>query len=472
MSLYSAMLAGVAGLQSNSTALAAISQNIANVNTVGYKTNNADFETLVTSTTGDSTYSAGGVTTTNQQFVTQQGSMTQTDSPTDLAITGQGMFVTNTQPTSVNANSNVLFTRAGSFTTNSEGYLENAAGLYLMGWPANSAGTISTSNSLSSLQPININALSGAVSPTSTASVTGNLNAALAESQNAAITNGTYSPTTATDSMTAYDASAATPTGVQPDFTMQIPISDSLGGQHILQVDFLNASTAANPNQWDVEVQTVPTSDVPGNGASVPGQVAYGTATFSSSGQLTGLSLTDSQTGNALNSPSTGVADLNLNWDPSLGLGANAQPVALDLSALTQYSTASSVSGVITNGTTFGSLSSVSVGQDGTVTATFNNGTSRAIAQIAMATFPNEDGLQSVNGDAYQATTASGAYNLTTAGSSGAGTIASSALEASTVDLSTEFTDLITTQSAYSAASKVITTADNMTQSLLQIIQG
>jgi flagellar hook protein FlgE len=298
------------------------------------------------------------------------------------------------------------------------------------------------------------------------------VNAQLAEDQSTAVTTGTYDPTTAANSMTAYDASASTPTGVKPDFTIQIPISDSLGGQHTLQVDFLNDSTSTNPNQWEVEVQTVPASDVPGNGTSVEGQVAYGTATFSSSGQLTGLNLTDSQTGNALTSSATGQADLNINWDPSLGLAAGTQQVSLDLSGLTQYSTASSVSSVDTNGTTFGSLSTVSVGSDGVVTATFNNGTSRAIAQIAMATFPNEDGLQSVNGDAYQATTASGAYNLTTAGEAGAGTIASSALEASTVDLSTEFTDLITTQSAYSAASKVITTADNMTQSLLQIIQG
>lgn len=469
MSLYSAMLAGVAGLQSNSTALAAISQNIANVNTVGYKSNNAAFETLVTTSTGDSTYSAGGVTTNNQQFVTQQGSMTQTSSPTDLAITGQGMFVTNTQPTTVNANSQVLFTRAGSFTTDKAGYLENAAGLYLMGWPADNQGNIATSNSLSSLTPININALSGAVSETSSASVTGNVNATQTESAAATAAAasppgaGAYNPTT--NSMTAYSASSGT--GVAPDFTIQIPVSDSLGGQHILQVDFLKTST---PNTWDVEVQTVPTSDAPGAGTAPQGQIAYGTATFNSTGGLTGLNLTDSTTGTS--TTSSGTQALNINWNTSLGLNSTSQSINLDLTGLTQYASNSSVTGVVTNGTTFGSLSSVSVGGDGTVTATFNNGTSRAIAKIAMATFPNENGLLAVNGDAYQATTASGAYNLTTAGEGGAGKIASSALEASTVDLSTEFTSLITTQSAYSAASKVITTADNMTQALLAIIQG
>src|ERR1700722_8063405 len=151
MSLYSAMLAGGAGLQTNSTALAAISQNIANVNTVGYKVQGTDFETLVTSPSGAGAYAAGGVTTTNSQFVTQQGSSTQTSSPTDLAISGQGMFVTNSQPTAVRGNGQVLCTRAGSFTPDSSGYLVNSAGLYLMGWAADTQGNITTSNTLSSL---------------------------------------------------------------------------------------------------------------------------------------------------------------------------------------------------------------------------------------------------------------------------------------------------------------------------------
>jgi flagellar hook protein FlgE len=466
MSLYSAMLAGVSGLQANSSALAAISDNIANVNTIGYKNNTVEFESLVTNSTTGSTYSAGGVTTSNQQFVTQQGSPNQTSSPTDLAIAGQGMFVTSTAPTALNANSQVLFTRAGSFTTDSAGYLKNAAGLYLMGWAADAQGNISPANSLTSLSPINIDALSGAVSATSAASLSGNLDVAqtISSAATAAATTppstGAYDPTT--NSMTAYDASATTPTGVKPDFTMQIPVSDSLGGQHTLQVDFLKSSTA---NQWDVEIQATPTSDIPG--ATPPGQIAYGTATFDpATGALTGISLTGSVTG----TPTTTNASLDVNWAASLGV-TSPQSIDLNLSGLTQYASASSVQQVITNGTTFGNLSSVSVDKAGYVTATFDNGTSRKIAQVAMATFPNEDGLQAVNGNAYQATAASGAYNLKTAGSGGAGTIASSALEASTVDLSSEFTNLIITQRAYTASSKIITTADQMTQDLLAIIR-
>ena len=215
-----------------------------------------------------------------------------------------------------------------------------------------------------------------------------------------------------------------------------------------------------------MEIQTTAAGDL---AAGTPaGQIAAGTATFESNGALTGINITGA---NVVGTSSPADTTLNVPWNPSLGV-TSPQPLTLNLSSLTQLSSASTQGPTTTNGTTFGSLSSVAVDKAGMVNATFSNGTTRQIAQIAMATFPNEDGLLAVNGNAYQATAQSGGYALQTAGSGGAGTIASSSLEASTVDLSTEFTDLITTQSAYSAASKVITTADNMTQALLAIIQG
>jgi flagellar hook protein FlgE len=466
------MLAGVAGLQSNSAALAAISENIANVNTVGYKNNQVDFETLVTNSANTGTFDAGGVSTVNQQFVTQQGSATQTSSPTDLAIAGQGMFVTSAQPTSPGANGQVLFTRAGSFTTDNAGFLKNSAGLYLMGWPADALGNITPSTSLSSLTPINVTTLSGQVSATTAASMTGNLDAA--QTLSAAATAAAASPpgagaySASTNSMTNYAPNATPATGVKPDFTMQIPVSDSLGGQHTLQIDFLK--DADTPNTWNVEIQDTANPSILTGGSN---QIASGTLSFSSNGALSAVNLTGANivSGGSLTTATlaNGTA-INLPWATSTGLAA--QTLNLNLADLTQFASTSEQQQVTTNGTTFGALSSVSVDKNGFVDATFDNGTTRQIAQVAMATFPNEDGLLAVNGNAYQATAASGNYNLKAAGTGGAGTIASSALEASTVDLSTQFTDLITTQSAYSAASKVITTADNMTQALLAIIQG
>jgi flagellar hook protein FlgE len=164
-----------------------------------------------------------------------------------------------------------------------------------------------------------------------------------------------------------------------------------------------------------------------------------------------------------------------VNWAANLGVAAQQITVGIGgttgSGALTQAVSPSVVSSINTNGTPFGSLSAISIGQNGMVTATFNNGTTRQIAQVALATFPNVDGLTAVNGDAYLASQDAGEFSLKTAGTGGAGTLASSTLETSTVDLSSEFTNLIIAQQAYDASSKVITTADQMTQALLQVIQ-
>ncbi len=145
MSLNSAMLAGVSGLAANSAALAAISQNIANVNTVGYKRSQGEFQTLVNSQTrAGGSYSAGGVMANTRAFVSQEGQLQRTTASTDLAVSGQGFFVTTTQAENVGATDTRLFTRAGAFRVDNLGYLKNSAGLYLQGWPVDSNGEIAT----------------------------------------------------------------------------------------------------------------------------------------------------------------------------------------------------------------------------------------------------------------------------------------------------------------------------------------
>jgi flagellar hook protein FlgE len=138
---------------------------------------------------------------------------------------------------------------------------------------------------------------------------------------------------------------------------------------------------------------------------------------------------------------------------------------------MSQLNSQSVVQSVNTNGTAFGNLTSINIDANGKVTAAFDNGVTRSIAEVAIATFPNPDGLNSVSGDAYSVSLASGTYNFKAPGSGGAGTISPSTLEASTVDLSSEFASLITTQRAYSASSKIITTADQMLQDLINIIR-
>ncbi len=469
MSINSALSAGVSGLEANTSALSAISQNISNVDTVGYKSDQVDFNDLVTAANATGTYSAGGVSSVTMQNVDQQGSTTQTSSPTDLAISGQGMFVTTQSPANISATTPVLFTRAGSFTPDSNGYLENSAGLYLMAWPADSQGNILNAGSnLSSLAPVNVKSIGGAVSATTTATINANLNASQAVS--AAETNSTYSPTTAADSMSAYDA--ANGTGVKPDFTLQVPVSDSEGGQHTLQYDFLKNSAA---NTWDVEVQAVPATDVQNASGDVAGQVAYGTVVFNTDGSINTSASTLPTSLSIGASSTTPSAAGSVSWAGSLGVAAQTVNISLSpgsgTSGLTQEASDSVVQSVSTNGTPYGNLSSVAIATNGTITATFNNGTNRVIGQVALATFPNVNGLTATSGDAYVSSTTSGLYSLKAPGSGGAGTVASSELESSTVDLSSEFANLIVTQRAYTASSKIITTADEMTQDLLNIIR-
>ena len=135
---------------------------------------------------------------------------------------------------------------------------------------------------------------------------------------------------------------------------------------------------------------------------------------------------------------------------------------------ITQFDSASALTGSTVNGALFGSLSGVTVGTDGIVTANYSNGLSQNIYQIPLATFANPDGLTAVSGTAYTASTASGGATLNAPNTDGTGTIESSMLEGSTVDIDTEFSDLITTQNAYSAAARIVTTADQMLQTLDQ----
>ena len=480
MSLNSAMQAGVSGLVANSAALATISNNIANVNTVGYKQGETDFESLITSTDGDSSENSGGVIATTRNLIDQQGQLTQTDSPLDLAISGQGFFVTTNQATNVTATDPRLFTRAGSFTVNSQGYLVNSAGLVLQGWLADSAGNIATNpSSLTSLQSINVSQVGGAVSPTTTIGINANLDSSQtvsAAATAAAATPpaaGAYDP--ATNSMAMYNSNPAT--GVAPDYSIQVPISDSQGGQHTVQIDFLKSST---PDQWYAEIVAVPASDVVDGSGLSNGQIATGVVAFTPTGQIDTANTTlfsgasPTLTFGASNATAPGAGQVN--WAASLGIAA--QTVSLNLSGgagstggLTQLDSQSVTQSITTNGTAFGNLTNVEIDSSGIVTAVFSNGVTRPIAEVAIATFSNPVDLTPVSGDAFQVSQDSGTYTLESPGSGGAGQIDSKTLESSTVDLSSQLTDLITSQSAYSASSKIITTANQMMQALLNIVQ-
>lgn len=582
MSLNSAMLAGVSGLAANSAALAAISQNIANVNTVGYKRTAAEFQTLVNSqTSSGGSYSAGGVTTNNRSFISQEGQLQRTISTTDLAIAGQGFFVVTDKAEGVASTDTRLFTRAGAFTVDKQGYLKNSAGLYLQGWPVDSNGDISIDPSdLSRLRSINIGSVGGTAEPTTRVQINANLRStqeasAAASAQtykgvsdtasashdvsvryartganayDVVIKSGsqkidasaTFDPTTGAltgltingqnsgtattvggppptqiqfspvsgpaytlnladiglntsvaaklkydptvNSMAMYNADDDNPVGVKPDFKMNIPVSDSKGGQRNLEIRFLKSD---EPNIWNAEIVAVPAGDVVTGAPYTNGQIKTGKIAFTPSGRLdvetmrnwpAGTGLFDDPTQATLQFGQSDPNNLTLApgevaWAEGLGIAAQAVTLDLNTSAggLSQLNTASVVQSTVTNGTAFGNLSEITIDESGFVTAIFDNGVMRRIAQVAVATFPSPDSLREVSGNAYAVSLQSGTFNLKAAGTGGAGEIAAKQLESSTVDLSAEFTGLITTQRAYSASSKIITTADEMLAELINI---
>jgi flagellar hook protein FlgE len=232
-------------------------------------------------------------------------------------------------------------------------------------------------------------------------------------------------------------------------------------------MSFLKDDTVGKANNWHVEVRVDPASDL--EPATDAGLLESGDLTFKPDGtvdttasaafltKLDALTIGDSK------------ATTGKHWAADLGIDKNV--LKIDPAGLTQLSGASAVNKVSVDGTPFGSLSGVSVDDAGMVTAIFANGSTRKIAQLAIATFTNPDGLSPTSGDSFSQTGNSGAYSLKSAGTGGAGKISPSSLEASTVDLSTEFTGLNTTQRAYSASSKIITTADQMLEQLLAIKQ-
>lgn len=466
MSINTAMLAGVSGLKANSTALAAISDNIANVNTVGYKRTQADFQTLVTGQSGRGVYSAGGVLATPRQYVSSGGVLQRTGSSTDLGITGNGFFVVTQRPENLTITDARSFTRAGNFTVDELGYLRNGAGLYLQGWMADPNGIITTNPSdLSRMDTLNVLGVGGVAEPTTRVGV----NANFQSSQPLSAELPTYN--SSTNSMAMYDAS--TGVGVKPDFEIQIPVSDSKGGQRTITLGVLRSATS---NEWYAEVYAQPAGDVATGAGLTNGQLATGTLRFTQDGRLDlaastlfGGSTTPTLTLGSSDAAAPGAGAAN--W--AAGLGISGQTIQLDLdgaaSGISQYDSQSVVQSITANGTPFGNLTSTEIDENGLVTAVFDNGVTRVIGQVGIATFPNPDGLTAVNGNAYRVSSESGTYSLKIPGTGGAGILSPYTLEGSTVDLSTEFTGLITTQRAYSASSKIITTADQMLEELINI---
>jgi flagellar hook protein FlgE len=422
MSLFGAMVSGISALNAHSQSLGIISDNISNVNTVGYKASDTRFSSLVTSQASTSSYSPGGVRPNPITFVEKQGLLQVSDSSTDVALNGEGMIVVTNVPTKTSG-TEYLFTRAGSFTTDKNGNLVNTAGYYLQGWKTDNNGVPSTTNLsiLTGLETVNINGLSGNATATTKVGLDANL------------------PATA-------------PAATAQQMTVQV--FDALGVGHNITLTFTKTATL---NQWTM-IASNPTLAT--NSTVTTGTTAFGPATvvFNSDGSFSSSSdLTLDVTG----------------WTT----GASNSAITLDLGTanktdgLTQYSDKFIVRGYEQNGVPYGFFKGISISEDGLVMAEFDNGQKQKIFKVPVATFANPNGLTARNGNAFVESDRSGSYILQSAGTGGSAKYAPSSLEGSTVDLANEFTDMIVTQRAYSATSRVISTADQMMEELIRIGQ-
>lgn len=446
MSLYGAMMTGVAGLSAYSNALSVASANIANANTVGYKNATANFSTLLASASASSDTSSAGIMASSGQNVSQQGLLQTTSSATDLAITGNGFFVVAQTPsdTSVRA-----YTRSGSFTTDANGYLKNAAGMYLLGWQLDANEQVPSDRNYMSL--INANSLTGKAEATTKVSAQLNLQSSTTAETKTYVPGDMSLPSTDTNN-------------VPNDFRRTINVYDSQGGQQPMQLSFVK--TAANTWQYEVTYQGAATNITPAD-ATYPTMVASGAVVFNSDGTLASIT----PTGGTASSDAS--IDVTVPWSAASGLQSqtfNLSFGTLNSSVgLTQFDNSSNLTSSTVNGALFGSLTGISIDKNGIVTAQFSNGLSQNVYKVPLATFSNPDGLAAISGNAYTTSNQSGSPTISEANLGSAGTIAAKNLEESTVDLATEFTTLITTQRAYSAASKIVTTASTMLDELLQM---
>mgnify|MGYP001555151811 FL=1 len=461
MSINSALAAGASGLLANSSAMAAISDNIANVNTVGYKRVDTTFTpNYKIGSGGEARYAASGVAANSRLDVNSAGLLNPGSSPTDLAIDGNGFFVVRPSPDNASGTDAVLFTRSGGFQADDQGYMRNDAGQYLFAWPVQPDGTVvQNPSNLNELEAVNLSNIGGTADATGSVRINANLQASQAVSP----AEATYDSTAAASNM----ASGA----VTPDFQRTIQIYDTQGGVRSVTLSLLKSSTA---NQWHAELHVEPASDVTTGAGLNNGQIATGIIAFDTNGELdpgnttlpTNLSFLGSDNAAALGATDvqwaayTGVGSQDLSYD----LGAAGSP-----GGVTQFDSPSVLNSTVVDGAIFGDFAGVEVDAEGFVSARFTNGVVRQIYQIPVATVFNPNGLAVVGGASFQITDDSGAFTLNAPGVGSSGTISASTLENSNVDIATEFSNLIITQRAYSASSRIITTADEMLNEAIQM---
>lgn len=431
MTISSSLNASVAGLSANASRLATISDNIANSSTFGYKRAVTDFHSMVIDS-GRGTYSAGGVRTTTQRLIDERGPLLSTSNATDLAVRGRG-FLPVTREVEVNlgaSDSTLLLTTTGSFRPDENGYLRTSSGLILMGWPADSDGTVPTfpRDTRVGLEPIRLNTNQFIGEPTTAMNLAMNL--------------------PATDTEAGADGDPR---------SLSIEYFDNLGKSQRLSVSFAPTVPATGAsNEWTVTLT---------DGASGGTVVGEYTLTFDDTRGAGGTLLSAANTIGGAYNPTTGTFQINVAGGPiDVKLGALGAP-----DGITQLSDAFAPVNITKNGSPAGNLTSVEIDPNGYVHASYDVGISRVIFQVPLVDVPNQNGLESMDNETYGITPDSGSFFLWDAGDGPTGDVVSYAQEESSTDVAGELTSLIQTQRAYSSNAKVIQTVDEMLQETTNI---
>jgi len=417
MSLYGMMRTGVSGMNAQANRLSTVADNIANSDTTGYKRSSAEFSTLVMPNTGGA-YNSGGVNTTIRSAVSSQGVLQYTTSVSDLAVDGDGFFVVQ------NPNGTPFLTRAGSFVPDAQGRLVNAAGYQLMAYSYANGVPSATANGFEGLVPVQISDQEMTATPSTAGNFNGNLPAGATPvaSGHLPSDNDATSQYTSKTSLVAYD---------------------NLGNKVLLDVYFTNTGAGT----WEAAVFDQ-SKATPGTGFPYAAGGALGTANLTfdtTTGKLTGTT--------------SGV---------SIAV-PNGSTLNLDLSKLTQLGTGFTVSEAKVNGNAPSTIQKIQIGQDGTIYAQFQDGSTKALYKIPLADVQSPDQLTALPGNVYSQSADSGDVRIGFANQGKLGSVVSGALENSNVDIATELTDMIAAQRSYTANSKVFQTGSDLMDVLVNL---
>lgn len=431
------MYTGISGLRNFQTKLDVIGNNIANVNTYGFKKGRVTFQDMLNQQMqgasaptdnrgGTNPKQIGlGASIATIDTIATQGSSQTTNRSLDAMISGDGYFVVS------DGNLN-YYTRAGNFYLDEEGTLVNGDGLRVMGYAADENGNIDQSR----ITTLKI-ASGDQIAPVATTKVSfkGNLNANFPEADNAIATGNNITRQTISDALKNADGSVN-------GKIVNLKVIDALGGVNYVEIAFQRTNTG-----WQV-LQITPDPNNAGN----YNVASVATLTFdSATGKLTG-----DPTGTITVTPTNGAPDLTINL------------TAADFQNITQFSGSNTVDVDQADGSTDGYLTSFNIGASGEITGVYSNGQVKVLGQIVVATFSNPEGLDKVGNNLFQVSNNSGEPNIGAPGD-GRGKLIGSALEMSNVDLAEEFTEMIVAQRGFQANTRMITTSDEILQELVNL---